>query len=113
MSNLAYCYLDAGFKDNAKEQIDKANKLSTEGIEVNPGIGGASRKLIDLKEEEDKKEAKFLKEAGQERKFRLKYSDAKLSEKNISKNDWQGPWDTPWGKAKIAPDEKSESFEYL
>jgi len=110
MSNLAGKYLDAGFIKNAKELIDKANKLSAEDIKVNPGIGSALRRLENLKKEENESEAKFLKEAEQERKFRLKYSEAKLSEKTISKKNWQGSWDTPWGEAKIATDEKSDSF---
>ena len=34
-----------------------------------------------------------------------------MSEKTISKSDLQGPWDTPWGEAKIILYEKSESFK--
>lgn len=111
MGNLAFAYLNAGFVNAAKEVIDQANKYYAEDIEVNPRVASALNKLEYLKKEEDQNETKFLKEAEQERKFRLKYSEAKLSEKTISKNNWQGPWDTPWGEAKIAPDEKSESFK--
>ena len=111
MSNLAYCYLDAGFVNNAKELIDKANRLFAEGIEVNPRVGLALQKIEDLQKEENKTESKLLEEAKRERKFWLKYSEAKLSEKTISNKDWQGPWHTPWGAAEIAPDEESESFK--
>lgn len=111
MSNLAYNYLDAGFLNNANELIEKANKLSAEGIEVNPGIGSALRKLENLKKEENKCETKFLKEAEQERKFMFKYSEARLRGKSIINKDWEGPWKTPWGEMKIKLDKASNSFQ--
>lgn len=111
MSNLAYNYLDAGFVNNARELIDEANKLSAEGIEVNPRVGRVFGKLKDLKENEDKSESKFLKEAEQERQFCLKYSEAKLSETSASINDWRGSWETPWGGAEIELDKGTNSFQ--
>ncbi len=111
MANLAYNYLDAGFVNDARELIDGANKLSTEGIQVNPRVGSASRKLQDLQEQEDKTEKRLLKEARQEREFRLQYSEATLSDRSIAKDDWEAPWETPWGEAKIELNQASNSFQ--
>jgi tetratricopeptide (TPR) repeat protein len=111
MGNLAHNYLEAGFINDARKLIDKANTLSAEGIEVNPRVGSALQRNKNLEEEENETEKKLLKEAEQEREFRVKYSEASLINKCIKKNEIEGPWKTPWGELKIDLDEKSNSFQ--
>jgi tetratricopeptide (TPR) repeat protein len=111
MGNLAHNYLESGFMNDARKLIDKANKLSAEGIEVNPRVGSALQKIKNLEEEENETEKKLLKEAEQEREFRVKYSEASLINRCIKKNEIEGPWETPLGELKIDLDEKANSFQ--
>jgi len=111
MANLAHAYADAGFVNNAQEQIDKANKLASEGIQVNPRVGSAQQKIRNLTEEENKQELRILSEAEKERKFRVNYSKAFCSDKNITKNEIDGIWKTPWGKLEVMFDEANNSVE--
>jgi len=111
MGNIADSYLDAGFVNDAKKVIDEANKLSTQGIEVNSKIGGSRRRLKNMQKDEEETEKKLLNEAKQEREFRLKYSQSLLCDKTTSENTWEGPWETPWGEAKIELEKDSNSFQ--
>ncbi len=111
MGNLAHSYLNAGFINDAKKLIDKANKLSTEGIEVNPRVGSALQQLKNLQNEEQKSEKKLLDKAKKEREFRIKYSGAFLSNKYVKKEPIAGSWETPWGITNIAFDDRSNSFQ--
>lgn len=111
IGNLAHSYLDSGFINDAKKLIDKAYKLSTEGIEVNPRVASALRELNNLQQEEQKSEKKLLEEAGKEREFRVKYSEVLLTNKYIEKKKINGSWETPWGVTNIVLDERSNSFQ--
>lgn len=111
MGNLAHSYLEAGFVNEAKDTIRGANELSTKGIEVSARVGSAMQKLKNIQKEEDEEEKNLLKEAGEEKEFRLKYSQSRLSDKITSENAWEGPWETPWGETKIEIDKGSNSFQ--
>lgn len=110
MGNLAHAYVDAGFIDDAQTQIDKANKLSIDGIRPNPRVGYAQHKIKTLVEEENKKESSILLEAEKERKFRVDYSKAFCSDRTVAKSNIEGVWETPWGNLKLAFDDTAGSF---
>ncbi len=113
MANLARGYLQGGFVNDARMQINQANKLSTEEIEVDASIGGAQNKLDDMVEEEDSKEASILKEAATEEKFRVKYSEAFCLEKDIDKEKLEGVWETRWGEVTLSFDENATVFSSI
>jgi tetratricopeptide (TPR) repeat protein len=111
MGNIAYSYLDAGFLNDAKKVIEEANKLSSQGIDVNPRIGVSKQRLKNMQKEEEETENKLLDEAKKEKEFRLKYAQSRLSDKTTSENAWEGPWETPWGEVKIELDKNLNSFQ--
>ena len=71
MANIANAYLEQGFWNDAEATIDKANKLSAEGVEVHGNIGYATNRLKTAKEEETDKESELLRKAEEEREFRI------------------------------------------
>jgi tetratricopeptide (TPR) repeat protein len=111
MGNLAHAYVDAGFVDDAQNQIDKANKLSNEGIQVNPRVGDAQHKITTLLAEENKKEEGILLETRKESQYRIKYSNALCSDAKIAKSQIEGTWQTSWGNLRLDFDEKSNNFQ--
>ncbi len=111
MGNLAHTYVDAGFVDDAQNQIDKANKLSNEGIQVNPRVGNAQHRITTLLAEEKKKEEEILIDARKESQYRVKYSNVLCSDTKIVKSQIEGIWQTSWGNLKLDFDEKSNSFQ--
>ncbi len=111
MANLAETYLGAGFLAEAKEWTTKALQLSAKGVEVHTNVGTASRKLKDLKEEEEKAEKKLLSDAKREWTFRLEYARGFLCEGCAMGPALRGTWESPWGKVEIDVDEAQATFE--
>jgi hypothetical protein len=111
MGNLAYEYISAGFINDAQDQIDKANKLSNEGIKVNSRVADAQHKMETLLEEEDKKEENILSEAKKESQYRIKYSNALCSDVALKQNQIGGIWQTPWGNLQLNYKEESNIFQ--
>ncbi len=110
MGNLAHKYLDAGFVNKAREQLERANTLINRETEAQPRVGSAQQKLKDLLESENKQEKTFLTEARKESRYRVRYSEALCSDKTVSKNQIEGTWETPWGNGKLNYDESTKSF---
>lgn len=111
MANLAEAYLDAGFLKEARKLITEALQLSAKGIEVHENVGRASRKLKNLKEEEEKTEKKLLANAKGERAFRLQYARSFLCEGCAMGPALRGVWQTPWGKVEIDVADAEATFE--
>jgi hypothetical protein len=111
MGNLAHAYIDAGFIVDAQNQIDKANKLSSEWTKVNPRVGDAQYKITTLLEKEKKKEEEILLEARKESQYRVKYSKALCSDVKMKKNQIDGEWQTSRGILKLIFDESLNAFE--
>lgn len=111
MANLARKYLNEGFTKDAQELVDRANKLSNEGIKVDYRVGDAQKRIKDLTEEENKKEKEILLESEKERKFRVCYAKAFCSEETIAKAEIEGTWETPWGNGQLTLNEEANSFE--
>ena len=110
MANLAQKYLNEGFIKDARELVDRANKLSNEGVKVDYRVGRAQERINNLTEEESKKEKVILAEAEKERNFRVDYSKAFCSDRTVAKSDIEGVWETPWGNLKLAFDDTAGSF---
>ncbi len=110
MANMAQRYLNEGFADDAGREIKRANELSRDGVEVHGNIGYAKNKLDEILENEGSKEKEVLLEAEEERKFRVKYSEAFYSDTNVVKEKLGGIWETPWGDLELVFDEKENSF---
>jgi tetratricopeptide (TPR) repeat protein len=114
MANLAQKYLSQGFIDDAIKLIDRANNLSSEKNKPDYRVGNALKKVTDLQEEEeDKREQKILLTAETERKFRVRYSKAFCSEVNITKENIEGAWETPWGRYEMKFKPETDSFEII
>lgn len=111
MANLAQKYLNEGFIKDARELVDKANKLSNEGVKPDYRVGKAQERINNLTEEESKKEKAILAEAEKERNFRVDYSNAFCSETTVTKSDIERVWETPWGNLKLAFDDTAGSFK--
>jgi len=111
MSNIARAYLKQGFWNDAETTINKANSLSTEGIEVHGNIGYATNELKTMKEEEDSKESEILVQAGTEKEFRIKHSESFFSRTDIAKANIDGVWQTNWGKLRLIIDDISKTFK--
>lgn len=110
MANLAQKYLNEGFIKDARELVDRANKLSNEGVKVDYRVGKAQERINDLATKENKKEKEVLLEAEKEQKFRVDYSNAFCSETTVTKDNIEGTWKTPWGNLKLAFDDTAGSF---
>jgi thioredoxin-like negative regulator of GroEL len=111
MANLAQKYIDKGFAEQARELIDKANKLSNEGIKVDYRVGNAQKRLIDMIEEDDKKEKEILAISEEQRNYRVKYSYAYCSDKAINETEIIGIWKTPWGNMCLNYDKETGFFK--
>ena len=111
MANIAQAYLNKGFWKDAETFINKANSLSTEGIEVHGNIGYAKNQLERMRKEEDSKESETLIQAGKEREFRIKHAECFFSQTDIAKTDIDSLWETPWGKLKLTLDDASKTFK--
>lgn len=110
MANIAERYLSEGFIKDAKREIKKAYELSGEGIEVHGNIGIAKNRIEEILEKEKEKEKVILAKAEEERKFRVKYSEAFYCEVGVNKQKIDGTWSTSWGDIKIIFDKKNNSF---
>ena len=110
MANLAHKYLNEGFIEQARELIDKANKLSNEDVKVDYRVGKAQERMNNLIEGENKKEKEILAEAKKEMKFRVHYSKAFCSEAVISTGNIAKTWKTPWGDLELKFDKNTNSF---
>ncbi len=110
MANIAGRYLNEGFIEDAKREIKKAHELYGEGIEVHGNIGIAQNRIEEILEKEKKKEKVILAKAEEERKFRIKYSEAFYCEVDLDKEKIDGIWSTSWGDIKIIFDKEKNSF---
>lgn len=111
MANIAQKYLDKGFIQDAKNEIDNANELSNEGVDVHGNIGNAKNRLKQILENEDNKEREILVEAENEREFRVKYSEAFLDNNHVIKDKLEGNWETPWGNLNLRYNEDENTFK--
>jgi thioredoxin-like negative regulator of GroEL len=111
MANIAQRYLKEGFIKDAEREIKKAYELSKEGIEVHGNVGNAKNRLEKILEDEASYEKEILIEAEKERKFRVRYSEAFYSYKDIVKEKFEGIWETPWGDLELSFDETTNSFK--
>jgi len=111
MSNIANRYLDEGFVKNAKEQINNANELNKEDIEVHGNVGIAQNRIVKMLEDEETKEKEILAEAEKERKFRVKYSEAFYCGTSVAKERLEGSWKTPWGDLRMVFDDITHTFQ--
>lgn len=102
MANLATRYLQEGFIKDAGNLIERANKLSSEGIEVHGNVGYSKNRLDSQMSEEDAREKEILIEAEKERAFRVKYGLAFLCDKVVQRDDIEGTWETPWGNLEMS-----------
>lgn len=113
IGNLAHKYLNEGFTKDAKLLFDKGTELEKEGLSTHERIITARQQLDKLTKEEDKKEKELLEDAKVQREFRLKYSQAFLSDDQVIKNKIEGDWITPEGVAKLTFDENKGSFQAI
>ncbi|MCP4608446.1 MAG: hypothetical protein GY845_07015 [Planctomycetes bacterium] len=112
IGNLAHKYLDGGFTKDAKLLLDKAIELEHEGS-TNKRVITARQLLGNLTKEEDEKEKELLKDAEVQKEFRIKYSQAFLSNVQVTKNQIEGDWKTPEGIAKLTFNENTGSFQAI
>lgn len=110
MANLANSYMERGFVNDARREIDRANKLYAKDIDVHVNVGRAAARLESISKEENSKEEAILKEADNERRFRLKYSESFYCEKEVVRENIVGVWETPWGDVNLAYDENLSQF---
>lgn len=113
MANLCYKYLNEGFLDEAKNLVEKARKLGQKGVNVHVNISGVEQKIGKLSEEENEKEKVLFAESEKERRFRVKYSHAFLSDKHVEKSRFEGSWDAPEGVTTITFDKITGSFQAI
>ncbi|MFH1335048.1 MAG: hypothetical protein ABII96_00885 [Candidatus Zixiibacteriota bacterium] len=111
MSNIADRYLDEGFIEDAEEEINKANELVKEGIEVHGNVGLAQNRLNKMLDDEETKEKEILAEAEKERKFRVRYSEAFYCGTSVAKEKLEDSWKTPWGDLRIVFDDVTHTFQ--
>lgn len=93
MANLAYKYLEAGFIDEALENINGAFRLAGE-VDVHGNVGHAKTAVEEAKANENKREDAIILEAETEREFRLRYVEA-LYTRPPEPFDLSGKWH--WG----------------
>ena len=110
MANIAQRYLNEGFVEDAKREIKKAYELSGEGVEVHGNIGIAKNRIEEILEKEKEKEKVILNKAEDERKFRVKYSEAFYCDIDLGKEKFDGVWSSSWGDIKIIFDKGKNSF---
>ena len=110
MANIAQRYLNGGFIEDAEREIEKANQLFGEGIVVHGNIGIAKNRIEEILEKEKKDEKVILTKAEEERKFRVKYSEAFYCSNDLDKQKIDGTWSTSLGDIKIIFDKESNSF---
>jgi tetratricopeptide (TPR) repeat protein len=110
MANIAQRYLNEGFIEDAEREVKRAYELSREGVEVHGNIGIAKNRIEEILEKEEKKEKEILAKAEEERKFRVKYSEAFYCEVGVDKQKIDGTWSTSWGDIKIIFDKEKNSF---
>lgn len=110
MANIAERYLNEGFVEDAKREIKKAYELSGEGVEVHGNIGIAKNRIEEILEKEKEKEKVILNKAEDERKFRVKYSEAFYCDIDLGKEKFDGVWSSSWGDIKIIFDKEKNSF---
>lgn len=110
MANIAQRYLNEGFVEDAKREIKKAYELSGEGVEVHGNIGIAKNRIEEILEKEKEKEKVILNKAEDERKFRVKYSEAFYCDIDLGKEKFDGVWSSSWGDIKIIFDKEKNSF---
>jgi len=101
MANLAGRYLQQGFMEDAGKMIKRANDLSKDGIEVHGNVGYVKNQLDSILKEEDDKEREILVDAEKERRFRVNYTEAFLTDKTVQPDHFEGIWDTKWGDIEI------------
>ena len=101
-ANLANRYLQEGFIKDAGDLIKRANKLSSEGVEVHGNVGFSKNKLDSQIREEDAREKEILIEAERERAFRIEYGLAFLCGEVVQRDDIEGTWETPWGNLEMS-----------
>lgn len=94
MANLAYKYIHNGFRNLAQELINKANLLSSKGIEVNGNIGEAQNTLNSKIEEENTKEKEIIQSAQKEKTFWVNYSKSYCVKKELDLLQLSGKWKT-------------------
>lgn len=109
MANLAQRYLEKGFTEDAGKMIKRANDLSKDGIEVHGNVGYAKNLLDSISKEEDEKEREWLVDAEKERGFRVRYTEAFLTDKTVQRDHFEGIWETHYGDLEISfdPDENT------
>jgi hypothetical protein len=111
MGNLAHVYVGAGFVEDAQNLIDKANKLSNEGYQIDPRIGEAQKTIKILLEEEGNKEEGILLEANKESQYRVKYANSLCSDRKITKSQIEGTWQTSLGNLPLIYEQETGLFK--
>jgi hypothetical protein len=105
MANLAQKYLDVGFAERARDEINKANALAGEGIEVHGNIGVAKNRLDEVLLEEETKEREALERGKLESDFIVEYyakHDIRAGANVIARR-----WVSPWGIVHLLIDEST------
>ena len=90
-----------GFMEDASKMIKRANDLSKDGIEVHGNVGYAKNQLNSKLKEEGDKEREILIDAEKERRFRVNYAEAFLTDKTVQPDHFEGIWETQWGDLEI------------
>jgi tetratricopeptide (TPR) repeat protein len=86
VANIAYKYLNAGFKDDAKKIIDDVKDKK----DVHKNVSEANAALSENNEIENKKEKEFLEEAKKEQGFFAKFTEQYFTPTEIK--DYSGEW---------------------
>ena len=110
MTNLGFKCIEAGFFDDAKELIRKAEGIPKKSDNEISRVGSLQQGLTDVIEKEEQKEKELLAEAKEERKFRIRLANAFCSDRTIDRNDIEGLWETPWGNYRLVFDEATNTF---
>jgi tetratricopeptide (TPR) repeat protein len=104
MANLAQQYLNAGFIQHAQKEIDRANRLAIEGIEIHGNIGLAKNRLDELASSDAKKEEAIIRQASQQSDFWIDYFRA-ICDGPSKRSLFVGEWNTPWGDIHVTVNE--------
>lgn len=92
MANLAYKYMNAGFKDAALEILNKARNQE----DVHKNVGSASSAISERIEKEKSKEEKEMGEAREQQRFFLQFAGAYFTKKTDTPK-FNGMWATSDG----------------